>query len=152
MNGWPVWLASASLRDRHGNIVSALKWSRDTTRRVSDSLDILLDGTGDPKHEREFRMCITLCRHRALSQAEYDALPDWFHEADAVDIAGGPVEVLWRRGLDNTPGTQPCANPTRRPIGIPGLWFPEDCGKCVSCRARDEVRNMPGGRMVRPWR
>ena len=69
MDGWPVWLASASLVNRHGSTFGAKDWDEPTTERVSASLDVLLDGIGDPDHQREFVMCITLCRHRALTQA-----------------------------------------------------------------------------------
>lgn len=151
MGGWPVWLASASLRDRSGNIRPAKDWNEDTVVRVSESLDVCLDGVGDPNHEREFRMCITLCRHRALTQDEFDRLPEWWHEHPAVDLAGGPVEVLWSKNVPETPGTMPCHNPGRDHIS-PGLWLPTDCGVCPPCRARAEVRSIPGGiKVTRPW-
>lgn len=145
-----MWLASASLRDRHGKIRPAKDWDRDTIERVSQTLDIALNGVGDVEHEREFRMCITLCRHRALTQDEYDQLPEWWHEADAVDLAGGPVEVLWSKNVPETQGTLPCHNPTREHIS-PGLWLPFDCGECPPCKARAEVRSLPGAKITRPW-
>ncbi len=150
MSGWPVWLASASLRDRHGTIRPAKDWDPETTARVSATLDVALEGVGDADHEREFRMCITLCRHRALTQEEFEQLPDWWHEADAVDLAGGPVEVLWSRNVPETAGTQPCEHPDKQHIGG-GLWLPFDCGQCSPCRARAEVRSMPGAKITRPW-
>jgi hypothetical protein len=150
MGGWPVWLASASLHDRRGRIHPAKDWDEDTIKRVSQSLDVLLDGVGDDDHEREFRMCITLCRHRALTKEEFDRLPEWWHEADAVDLAGGPVEILWSKNVPETVGVQPCAAPVKQSIGD-GLWFPLDCGQCPSCRARSEVRSLAGTKVVCPW-
>jgi hypothetical protein len=150
MSGWPVWLASASLRDRHGRIRPAKDWDAATTAKVSATLDVVLDGVGDDEHEREFRMCITLCRHRALTQDEFDGLPDWWHKAPAHDLAGGPVEVLWSKNVPETPGTQPCHKPTRQHVG-PGLWLPLDCGECPPCEARASARSLPGMKIRRPW-
>lgn len=145
-----MWLASASLRDRHGRIRPAKDWDPETTARVSESLTACLDGIGDPEHEREFRMCITLCRHRALTDDEFAALPPWWHEADAIDIAGGPVEVLWVRNVPETPATQPCVAPGKTYISD-GLWLPEDCGKCEPCRARATCRSLSATEIRRPW-
>jgi len=118
--------------------------------RVSEGLDVLLGGVGDSEHEREFRMCITLCRHRALTDTEYEALPDWWHVADAVDIAGGPVEVRWSRNVPETPAIQPCVAPGKIKIGD-GLWLPEDCGECEPCRARATCHSLAGAAVRRPW-
>lgn len=150
MGGWPVWLASASLRDRHGRIHPAKDWDEPTTQRVSDGLTVLLDGVGDDDHEREFRMCITLCRHRALTDAEFAALPEWWHAADAVDIAGGPVEVRWSHNVPDTPATQPCVAPGKIALGD-GLWLPEDCGECEPCCARASCHSLAGAAVARPW-
>ncbi len=105
---------------------------------MSAGLDVLMAGVGDVDRQREFRMCITLCRHRALTQGEFDALPVWWHEAPPYDIAGGPVEVRWHRGVPESPSTKPCANPHRERVGSPveRLWLPMDCGACESCLAR----------------
>lgn len=153
MSGWPVWLASASLRDRRGQIRSALGWDEPTAAAVSATLDTLLAGVGDPAHEREFVMCVTLCRHRALTEAEFAQLPAWWHEADAVDIAGGPVAVRWSRGVPATPAIEPCTNPGRERVGDPigGLYLPEDCGQCEPCRARASCRSLAGAAVSRPW-
>jgi hypothetical protein len=96
-------------------------------------------GVGDQELERGFRMCATLCVHRALTDAEIAAMPDDCR-APAVDLAGGPVEVLWRTpGVKDALSTQPCTAPTR--VQLPGsdnpeLWIPNDCGECPSCAAR----------------
>lgn len=142
MDGWPVWLASASLRNRLGRIVPTGTWDADRRAYVSATLDVLLGGLGDPEREREFRMNVTLCRHRALTPAEHDALPTEWHDNPAMDIAGGPVEVLWYRGVPEASSTQPCRRPTKvpTPSGDPRLWLPGDCGECPPCRARESAR------------
>ena len=140
MDGWPVWLASLSIRDRHGQIVPTGRWEGFTMPRAQASIDTLLDGVGDPAHERSFRMCVTLCRHRALTTEEADHLPEDWWTTPARDLAGGPVEVLWSVGVPETPSTQPCANPTKVPMG-PGLYFPDDCGACETCAARATCRS-----------
>lgn len=135
MDGWPVWLASLSRRDRRGNIITTDRWTPAVLDAAQAHLDFLLDGLGDPGRQRSFRMCITLCRHRALTDLEHDALPDYWHAEPARDIAGGPVEVLWARGIDDTPGVRPCEHPSRQPIRR-DLWLPVDCGSCPPCLAR----------------
>lgn len=150
MGGWPVWLASASLRDRNGKIRPAKDWDEATSQRVSETLDVLLDGVGDADHEREFSMCITICRHRAVTDDEFAALPDWWHEADAVDIAGGPVKVRWSKNVPETPATQPCVQPGKQYVSD-GLWLPEDCGECEPCRARATCRTLTSAEIKRPW-
>lgn len=135
MNGWPVWLASVTLRDRHDEIIPTETWSRSMLERANIILDGVLLGAGDPQRERSFRMCATLCRHRAVRDDEALRLPEsWWTEA-ARDLAGGPVEVMWERGIPPTLSTQPCANPSWMPI-TPKLKAPLDCGDCESCRAR----------------
>lgn len=134
MSGWPVWLASASLRNRQGRTVTTGRWTPEQFATMEAGLDTLLAGVGDPEREREFRMNVTLCRHRALTQAEHDALPPEWHAQPAVDIAGGPVETLWSHGVPDTVATRPCENPVRVPLG--DTWFPGDCGECDPCRAR----------------
>lgn len=150
MGGWPVWLASASLRDPYGRVRPAKDWDEDTTASVSEGLDAILSGVGDPDHEREFVMCVTLCRHRALTDDEYARLPGWWHEADAVDIAGGPVRVRWTKGVPRTPATEPCEHPGKAPLSG-SLWLPVDCGTCPSCIARATCRTRAGADVVRPW-
>ncbi len=145
MDGWPVWLASASVRGPNGKTVPSGSWPPDLMDQVSASLDVLLAGVGDEDRQREFRMCITLCRHRALTPAERDALPDWWHEAPAVDIAGGPLEKRWSRGIPETLSTEPCANPDRVLIER-GMFIPTDCGTCPSCAARLACHSLAGGR------
>lgn len=97
----------------------------------------LMEGLGDPTRERLFRMNITLCLHRVASDAEVAALPPHFKQ-DTPGLAGGPIEILWSKGLETSLSCQPCANPTRRVLepSRPDLWVPDPCGKCPSCLAR----------------
>lgn len=138
MNGWPVWLASASLRDRRGRVRATGTWGPSTMAYVSASLSVLLDGIGDDTREREFRMNVTLCRHRALTPAEHEALPEWWHQAPATDLAGGPIEVLWHSNIPHVPSCDPCENPSKVVTNPrrPDLWLPYDCGSCGPCLAR----------------
>jgi len=84
-------------------------------------------------------MNVTVCMHRAVSDEELVQLPDWFHEAQATDLAGGPVEILFETE-DSGPSTKPCHNPEKIPIDRtnPLLWFPGDCRQCEPCLARAE--------------
>lgn len=131
-----MWLASISLRDRFGKIIPTENWDDRMRATMESLLDRLLEGVGDPLRERQIRMCITMCRHRAITQREFERLPQWWHDAPAVDLAGGPLEVMWHKGIPETLSTQPCVNPTKEPFGG-GLYLPVDCGECPSCRARE---------------
>lgn len=102
-------------------------------------LDQLLRGVGDQKWARFFRMNLTYCLHRGLSDEEIASLPELWHMQQARHIAGGPVEVFWSRGV--APGAisaEPCENP-RKEYMTPEIWLPIDCGECPSCLARKFV-------------
>lgn len=137
MNGAPVWLASLSWR-RYGAIVPTDEWAPSRRKRLLEHLRDQLRGVGDPARERAFRMCSTLCIHRALSKAEELQLPASWWTEPAVDLAGGSLEILYERGCASPLSTRPCHNPTREPISPanPKLYFPLDCGDCPPCRAR----------------
>ena len=138
MDGVPVYLASLSRRTPGtGRIVPTGKWSPAWRERGAQLLRRAVAGLGDPTRERLFRMNATLCLHRALTDAELAVLPPWFHAAPAVDIAGGPVEIL----AETVPGrasTRPCERPARIPLDPrdPDLWIPRDCGACPPCLGR----------------
>jgi hypothetical protein len=141
MNGRPVWLASVSHRDSLGRIVPTGRWSERRREKADRVIERLLDGVGDPGREVAFRMNITVCRHRGLTNEEEVGLRRSFHEFKATDTAGASVELLWARGVTGA-AIQPCANPRRKPIGDsgdPDLWLPIPCEQCESCRARQEA-------------
>ena len=83
----------------------------------------------------------TACLHRGIRADELERIPKWWHEAEAIDIAGGPVELLWSKGVPEIPSAMPCHNPGKQIIGARlDLWFPVDCGECEPCVARQNVR------------
>lgn len=143
MGGRPVWLASIARRAANGGIIPALEWPRSQVEKGINRLSAVLAGVGDKKKERVFRMCITLCMHRALADEEVAALPPGWLERPALDVAGGPVEIIYTRGTVDSPSVMPCENMARRPLptgrdykGRP-LWVPDECGRCAPCKARD---------------
>lgn len=142
MDGRPVWLASVSRRDVLGNIVPTGEWPMAMRNKAERLLKEILRGAGDPSRERLFRMNVTLCLHRGLTEAEEAGLPDWWHAAPAVDLAGGAVEVLRSRGTSGRPAQQPCENPGRElpPSYDPRLWIPVDCAECAPCLDRAAIR------------
>src|ERR1041384_4822949 len=110
MNGEPVWLASISRQSAYTR--ERLPTTRWTPAQMAESeriLDQVLDGLGDATAQRGFRMQITLCRHRLVSEDEKRRLPQSFWDAPAVGLAGAPVEVLWET-VEGGPSTKPCAN------------------------------------------
>jgi hypothetical protein len=144
MAGTPVWLASLSRQSPlSGGRLATSIWSE---RLMSESTELLrrvLGPAGNPARERVFRMQVTLCVHRALTPDEVDSLPAYFHEDPPVDIAGGPVEIIW----ENEPGlpsTKPCHQPERISLDPRNrlLWFPADCGACAPCRARAAIGDL----------
>jgi hypothetical protein len=135
-----VWLASVSHSER-GVLVPAGEWVHSAIGSLGERLlDKALLGRGDSTMQRGFRMNITLCRHRVVTDKEIAMLPPEWHDSPPVDIAGGPVEILWATGMMPTsPAVYPCENPGRRLIAQladPRLWIPEDCGACPPCVAR----------------
>lgn len=134
-----MWLASVSIRSRlTGKIVPTYRQTDEQRALAQQHLLTILSGVGDHDRERCFEMCITTCLHRAVTQAEADAMPEWWKNACAVDLAGAPIRILWHKGVKDTPSVQPCANPSKEYMGNPldGLYALLDCGKCESCLAR----------------
>lgn len=134
-----MWLASLSLRDKHGKVVGAEYWDDRQLAYAQHLLtDVLLAGVGDPERERMFRMCITLCLHRGVRADELAQIPEWWHTAESVDLAGGPLHIYYARGVPDVESAKPCHAP-RKAHAFPGrrdLYLPEDCGQCPPCRAR----------------
>lgn len=136
MDGQPVWLASLSYRDRHGRLLPSDEWiGTPDGDRAARLLTRALRGVGDEGRQRMFRMPITLCLHRALTDEEAAGLPD----GDTVPqhLAGGALEVLWET-VEGGPSTRPCANPGRERLDPlnPALYLLTECGDCESCKAR----------------
>lgn len=145
MGGQPVWLASVSIRhrDRPALLVPTNEQSRSQRAVILDVLRQALEGVGDPEHERGFRMCSTTCIHRKLDSIEMAGLPSSWDDTPPDSLAGGPLEVLWEKGIRSPASTRPCSNPKRLPISAaqPKLYLPGDCGRCPSCLARVQMRD-----------
>lgn len=144
MNGRPVWLASASIRNRYGEVIPSTIWreNRRQFERLEDSVRLVLRGVGDESAERFFRMPITACFHRALTTEEQAGLPDGWLESSAVDLAGGGIETFFST-VGEPLTIEPCESPGRE--AVPRAWHPDlyyiiECGECPPCRARLAVR------------
>lgn len=115
-----------------------------------DRLRRVLGPVGDTSRERGFRMNLTLCLHRAVSDEELRRLDVTCMRP--THLAGGPVEVLWETE-PGVPSTQPCRAPRMTTL-LPGsrVLVPMDCGECDTCRARAAVDPLPpvlpGGKML----
>ena len=140
MSGEPVWLCSVSKQDKSGETVGTAKWKPEDFAMAERLALSALAGVGDPERQRAFRMNITFCVHRAVSDEEKAQLPKEWAGARG-GMAGGPVEVLWSRGIEHKPAAMPCHNPHHMVIdqSRPDLWVPEDCGKCEPCQARAAI-------------
>lgn len=95
-------------------------------------------------------MNITLCLHRALSDAEVAGLPPGWQGLPG-GLAGGPVEVLDSRGIPaDLEAAKPCHNPGHvvEFPDRPDLWIPEDCRKCPPCIARAAIERQTLRRML----
>jgi len=136
MQGQPVWLCSVSHYDKTGLLTTGT-WSKDDFALAERLAHSALAGVGNPARERGFRMNITFCIHRAINAEEETALPTCWSGAEGA-LAGGPVEVLWSRGIPHCVAAMPCVNPGRMIIDErrPDLWVPTDCGECEPCRGR----------------
>lgn len=89
---------------------------------------------------RLFRMNVTTCLHKALTDDEILAIVPGWSCGKGRDIAGGPVEIL-EETVKGAPSTRPCESPGHLVISRdrPDLWVPEDCGLCDPCRARAAI-------------
>jgi len=156
MNGTPVWLCSISRPNPFRP--ARLPTNRWTAGQVAEGIDLLraaLGPAGNPARERVFRMQVTLCLHRAASADEVAALACTFDASNAIDIAGGPVEILEETEA-GSPSTRPCLDMGRHHFdrGDRDLWVPVDCGACPPCRARRLVngRDVPVMSAAEQWR
>lgn len=154
MDGQPVWLCSVSYAP-HKRTRGTATWSKNEFAIAERLAHEALTGVGDPDRERAFRMNITFCIHRAISVAEAERMPaEW--PCAIGGLAGGPVAVLWSRGVPHRPAAMPCRKPTKLIIDErrPDLWVPEDCGQCQPCQARlaiDRARfRAPGQKLTSP--
>lgn len=137
MAGRPVWLASVTLRDALGGIRPTPTWLLSDYARAERVLGEVLRGVGDQTREVVFRMNLTLCRHRGLTEEEEAGLPEAFQCFAATDTAGSAVAVLWRHGVSGL-AIEPCANPGRAYIeDRQHFWVPVPCGACEPCLARE---------------
>lgn len=136
MSGRPVWLASVSRRSAGGRLLATSEW-RGRFDRAYRLMRMHLRAVGDDSRERLFRMNVTLCLHRAVSDAELACFPAGWEKTLGA-LAGGPVEVLWSKGLAPSESCLPCHAPGHELLdpNRPDLWVPADCGRCPPCRAR----------------
>ena len=120
----------------------ASKWSPREVAFAQRLAERVLDGLGDPSIARAFRMCVTLCFHRALRSDERAAMPAWFRACRPVHIAGPPLRLLWSKGVPEELETlRPCRAPLRRGLpGHPGAYLFDCCEDCVACLANEATR------------
>lgn len=144
-----MWLASLSrtrLTYPRGRVWPASEWA-DIPQQRAVGLGILrnaLDGAGDDRWERAFRMCLTLCLHRGLSDDEMSLLPEDWMAARGRALAGGPLNVYYSRGVpDGLLSADPCHTPGREQLpGMPaGVFLPVDCGDCPPCLQRADIES-----------
>lgn len=141
MGGRPVWLASASLWKRNTLVLTG-EWSGARRSQVRGIIERVLENAGDPTRERGFRMNVTLCIHRAVSDDELAQLPADWSCIVGTHLAGGPIENLWFVGVADRLSTRPCQRPHRMPLGP--TWVPTDCGACPPCLARQAMEARAG--------
>lgn len=136
-----MWLASTATRNRKtGKIIRTDKLAPDVLYKAIVLLREAVEGRGDPERERLFRMNATICLHRVLSTEDRLALDPAFFRAEPIDIAGGPVEIIWE-SVEGSASTRPCKRPRKKLIDRqqPELWVPVDCGICEPCIARAQI-------------
>jgi hypothetical protein len=139
-----VWLASVSLRHpKTGQIIGTSTWGEREWAHAENVLKTYaLNDAGDESRERMFRMCITACLHRGIRDDELRQIPQWWFDAEAIDIAGGPIEIIYAKGVPDIESAKPCHEPRKRLIDMSrlDLYVPVDCGSCPPCQARANVR------------
>lgn len=150
MGGLPVYLVSVSFRP-DDKVIPTGSWRRGQRQHAEKLIDQALLGIGDDHFERAFRMCSTVCRHRVLTRAERQRLPDGFARS-ARDEAGTPVELLWSRGVPpELDAGRACLLGQLRRVELPGgarssvrggapVLVPDPCGTCAACLANQDAR------------
>lgn len=128
-------MASASYWQRR-KIVYAHRWAGHRIDSGARILARVLDGVGEPRHERLVQNATALIHSRRLSDAEIDAAD--LRDVCAVDPAGVPLCVIWERGESFAPTTQPCECGG---FFLADGWLPQakECGACPSCVARSKL-------------
>lgn len=143
MSGQPVWLASISRRSplHPSKPISTQLWFPQVRREAEGHLLRLLGPAGNPGRERLFRMQVTLCLHRALTDEEVAMAGPALRTDTPIDLAGGPVEIL-RETEEGLLTTKPCHTPAKVRLDPrdPLLWFPADCNQCPPCVARMKLQ------------
>ena len=137
-----MWLASISRHNEDGTSHAARDYSQAERREAYQLLKKALQGVGDVRWGRSFRMCLTQCLHRGLSDKEISRLPAGWKDTPALHIAGAPVEVFWSRGVSKTNlSALPCREPGKEFIDADrDIYIPVDCGFCSSCEARARIQ------------
>jgi len=141
MGGRPVWLASIS-QWRNQRLVTTDRWGHGARLAALRVAQQVLGPVGDPTLERGFLMCSTLCFHRGATDTEIAVIPP-----GPGGLAGPPgVAVIYE-----TPAVPPMAlsfTPCDRrwfdTIRLPGVAMRipvDDCGRCLSCLAREAIIN-----------
>lgn len=141
MDGEPVWLASVSTWKK-GQLFPAERHNKYERRDAIALARTVLNGVGNQERERVFRMCITVCIHRALSEEEKANLKP--SSCPIKNLAGAPVEIIEERGCVPSLSTLPCENYRKRLI-VPArrdLWVPAECGACPTCLARSAIEGV----------
>lgn len=135
-----MWLASISKRRGNGLIHPARDFSTAERREAYQRLKRTLEGVGDERFGRHFRMCVTQCLHRGLSDQEIALLPEDWKSLPAIDVAGAPVEIFWQKGVpEDCVSARPCFDPGKQFLDD-DLYTPLDCGDCPPCEARLQLQ------------
>lgn len=105
----------------------------------ADRLAGVLEGVGDPTHERLCLNAAALIHSRVLTEAEIDAAN--LRDACATDPAGTPLRILWERGECFVLSTRPCERGGVRLVHYNGIKIPQarECGECEPCIARERL-------------
>ena len=112
----------------------AYKWNDARVEAGERQLARVLDGVGEPSHERLCVGATALIWSRRVADPELRG-SGYLRGACATDPAGCPLRIVWERGDSFVPSTQPCA---LGGVELMDGWLPQprECGACESCVAR----------------